>query len=84
VYQPERAANDGSRTAASQPVYSAGSCCIYFARAIGEVYAVRAAKIELDHAPNQERMEVENYTLETTAKPVLTNQLVSCGIPGHD
>jgi hypothetical protein len=55
-----------------------------FAQAIGEVYAERTAKIELDHTPNQEQMAVENYVLAKTAKPVLTDQLVSCAIPGHD
>jgi hypothetical protein len=55
-----------------------------FARAIGEVYVVRVAKIELDHTPNQEQIEVAHYISAKTAKPVLTEQLVSCGIPGHD
>lgn len=55
-----------------------------FAAAIGEVYAVRAAKIELEHSPNQERMEVKGYLSASTAQAKLTDQPVSCGIPGHD
>jgi hypothetical protein len=55
-----------------------------FAHIIGEVYAVRSAKIDLSHSPNQERMEVHGYVSAATARPDLTEQTVSCGIPGHD
>jgi hypothetical protein len=55
-----------------------------FARAIGEVYAVRPAQIALQHAPNQEHMVVEHYVTANTAQPVLSDATVSCGIPGHD
>ena len=55
-----------------------------FATAIGEVFAIRAAKIELEHSKNQERMEVKGFVSAVTAQPDLTDQLVSCGIPGHD
>ncbi len=55
-----------------------------FASVIGEVYAVRAAKIELEHSPNQERMEVKGYVSAATARAAATNLPVSCGIPGHD
>jgi len=55
-----------------------------FAAAIGEVYAVRAARIALEHSPNQERMEVTGFVSAVTAQADLTDQPVSCGIPGHD
>lgn len=55
-----------------------------FASVIGEVYAVRAAKIELEHSRNQERMEVKGYVSAATAQAALTNQPVSCSIPGHE
>ena len=55
-----------------------------FAAAIGEVFAIRAAKIELEHSKNQERMEVVGFVCAATAQPDLTDQPVSCGIPGHD
>jgi hypothetical protein len=48
------------------------------------VFAVRAAKIELEHNKNQERMEVKGFVSAATAQPDLTDQPVSCGIPGHD
>ncbi len=55
-----------------------------FARAIGEVYAVRPAQIELHHAPNQEHIAIEHYITARTARPVLSDETVTCGIPGHD
>src|SRR5579862_8737300 len=55
-----------------------------FAHAIGEVYAVRQAQIELRHAPNQEHITVERYVTARTARPALSDAAVSCGIPGHD
>ncbi len=55
-----------------------------FARGIGEVYAIRTAKITLDHTPKQQRMDVAGWLTAITARPVVTDQPVSCGIPGHD
>jgi hypothetical protein len=55
-----------------------------FAAAIGEVYAVRAAIIDLQHSPNQERMAVKGFISAATAQAKLTDQPVSCGIPGYD
>lgn len=55
-----------------------------FARAIGEVYAVRQAQIELHHVPDQERIVVEHYVTARTARPVSSDAPVSCGISGHD
>ena len=55
-----------------------------FAAVIGEVFAIRAAKIELEHSKNQERMEVIGFVSAVTARADATDQPVSCGIPGHD
>ena len=55
-----------------------------FAALIGEVYAVRAAKIELAHSRGQERMEVKGFVSAATARAAGTDLPVSCGIPGHD
>jgi hypothetical protein len=55
-----------------------------FARAIGEVYAVRQAQIGLHHVPDQERIAVEHYVTAKTARPVSSDAPVSCGISGHD
>jgi hypothetical protein len=63
---------------------SGGGTSKNFASAIGEIYAIRAAKIALEHSSNQERMEVRGFVSAATAQPDLTDQPVSCGIPGHD
>jgi hypothetical protein len=55
-----------------------------FAAVIGEVAAIRPAKIELEHSRNQERMEVKGFVSAATARAATTDQPVSCGIPGHD
>lgn len=55
-----------------------------FANAIGEVHAVRAARIELDHTPNKQKIEAGGYITVLASEPVLSGDAVSCGIPGHD
>jgi hypothetical protein len=55
-----------------------------FAIAIGEVYAVRQAQIELHHVPGKEYITVERYVTARTSRPVLSDEPVACGIPGFD
>jgi hypothetical protein len=55
-----------------------------FANAIGEVHAVRTAHIELDHTPNKQKIEAGGYITVLASEPVLSDEPVSCGIPGHD
>jgi len=55
-----------------------------FAVAIGEVYAVRQARITLDHRRDRERMRAGDFVVARTATPVHSDVAVSCGIPGHD
>ncbi len=55
-----------------------------FAAVIGDVVAIRPAKIKLEHGRNQERMEVKGFVSAATARADATDQPVSCGIPGHD
>lgn len=55
-----------------------------YARAIGDVKAVVTARIELDHAPNAERIEVGHTITVRTRESVPHTEPVSCGIPGHD
>ena len=55
-----------------------------FAKRIGEVYAVRQAKIELDHTPRRWFMRAGDY-VEVRAQEIVPSDLpVTCGIPGHD
>ena len=54
-----------------------------FAAWIAEVYATRPARIELDHTPNAQRIDVPPYLTVKTREPVSQAEGVSCGIPGH-
>jgi len=55
-----------------------------FASAIGEVYAVRPARITLDHTPGGQRMDVGSHVTVDAAETVAGDGPVSCGISGHD
>lgn len=55
-----------------------------FATSITEVYAVRSAKIELDHRPARWFMRAGTFVTVRATVPVLSDLPVSCGIPGHD
>ncbi len=55
-----------------------------FAAAIGEVYAVRPAKIELEHRPRRWLIRASDYVSVRATEPVSSDLPVSCGIPGHD
>lgn len=64
---------------------SAGTARRNFAAAIGEVYAVRPAKIELEHTPGRWFMRASDYVTVRATTPVRSDLgPVSCGIPGHD
>jgi hypothetical protein len=55
-----------------------------FAAGIGEIYAVRPARIALDHTTNRESMQAGKYVTARTKGPAQSDGVVSCGIPGHD
>jgi len=55
-----------------------------FASAIGEVYAIRPARIDFDHAPRRWFMKADEYVLVRATKPVPSDATISCSIPGHD
>lgn len=61
-----------------------GTTLSNFALAIGEVYAVRAARIALRHTPNQESLDVDQHVTARTLRPVVSDEPISCGISGHD
>jgi hypothetical protein len=63
---------------------SAGTALRNFAAAIGEVYAIRPAKIELEHTPRKWFMRASDYVVVRATRPVASDLAVSCGIPGHD
>ena len=55
-----------------------------YAAAIGDVYAIRPARIELDHRPGRWFMKASDYLSVRASVPVSSDLSVSCGIPGHD
>jgi hypothetical protein len=61
-----------------------GSLARSYAANIVEVYAVKSATIELDHARARERIDVPPYLTVRTKEAVPHDYSVSCGIPGHD
>jgi hypothetical protein len=61
-----------------------GTSAHNYARNIVEVYAVKPARIELDHTPGRERLRIGELVDAATARPFVTAEPISCGIPGHD
>ena len=56
-----------------------------YAAAIGHVYSVRPARIDLDHRPDHRSIKAGDYVVVRGGTPVAApNGAVSCGIPGHD
>ncbi len=55
-----------------------------FAAHIVEVHAVRSARIDLDHTPVRERIDVAPYLTVQTREAVAHDFTVTCGIPGHN
>jgi len=55
-----------------------------FANAIDEVHHVRRARIELSHQRGRWGIRVDHYVSVSATHPVETEEVVSCGIPGHD
>ncbi|HEY0777034.1 MAG TPA: DUF1326 domain-containing protein [Gemmatirosa sp.] len=85
LYVDERGDAEQQRALADIFLGRAGGVTLRnYAQVIGEVYAVRPAHIALDHTPNAERIAAGGYLSAHTARPVLTEARISCGIPGHD
>jgi len=61
-----------------------GTAARNYGRAIGEVHAVKPARIELDHTPGRERLTIGESVAAATANRFVTGEPISCGIPGHD
>ena len=55
-----------------------------FASHIGEVYAVRPARIELEHDPAALGIRAGEHVTVSGVEPVLSDETVSCAVPGHD
>jgi hypothetical protein len=55
-----------------------------FGSNIVEVYAVKSARIELDHTSARQKIEVAPFLTVQTREAVGHDFTVTCGIPGHD
>ncbi len=55
-----------------------------YAAAIGHVYAIRPATIELEHRRRKWSIRADHYVSVRATEPVTSELAVSCGIPGHD
>ena len=55
-----------------------------FARHIGDVYAVRPARIDLEHEPDRRRIRAEDNVLVEGFREFGDGARISCAIPGHD
>jgi hypothetical protein len=60
-----------------------GTAHANYAKAIAEVYAVRAATIELDHRRRNWSIRADEYVTVRASEPVDSPQAITCGIPGH-
>jgi len=61
-----------------------GTVAAQYGPAIGDVYAVRSARISLEHVAPRKRIDVEGYITVQAEAVVLGDDRVRCGIPGFD
>lgn len=85
LYIDERA--DRAQGAALESIFlgrTGGSTLENFAGAIDTVHAVRRARIGLTHEPRRKRISVADRVRVLAREPVVSDQLITCGVPGHD
>jgi hypothetical protein len=85
LYVDERAAAEQQRALEDIFLGRAGGTTVKnYAKSIGEVHAIRAARIDLDHTRGKEWLRIGEFVDAATAHPLDLQQPISCGIPGHD
>lgn len=84
LYIDDRA--DAERHRALSEIFLGRAGCpnLAFVADAVDVYAVRPARIRLDHTPGDQRIAAEDYVTVRALAPVETDAPVSCGVPGHD
>jgi hypothetical protein len=85
LYIDDRA--DEAQAAALAPIFlgrAGGTVAAQYGRAIGDVHAVRRARITVEHAAPRKRIDVAGYIVLEAEEPASENGEVTCGIPGHD
>ncbi len=61
-----------------------GTARTNYAAAIGDVHAVRRARIVLSHVPHDKSITVDELVRVRAVDDVRTEEPISCGIPGHE
>jgi hypothetical protein len=61
-----------------------GTVAAQYGRAIGEVHAVRRARITVEHVAGRKRIDVAGYITLEAEQPASEVGEVACGIPGLD
>lgn len=84
LYVDDRADPDEHDVLADVFLGRVGCPNLSFLEKVVDVYAVRPARIRLDHTPGDQRIAVEDYVTVRALEPVDTDDTISCAIPGHD
>ncbi|MGZ4722814.1 MAG: DUF1326 domain-containing protein [Ilumatobacteraceae bacterium] len=85
LYVDERA--DDAQLAALASIFlgrAGGTVAAQYGRAIGEVHAVRRARINVEHVAARKRIDVAGYIIVEAEEPASGPGEVACGIPGLD
>jgi len=85
LYADERA--DGPQTDALAAIFlgrAGGTVASLYGPAIGEVHAVRRARITVEHVAPRKRIDVAGYIVVEAEEPASAPGEVACGIPGLD
>jgi len=85
LYVDERA--DDAQAVALEAIFlgrAGGTAFANYGRFIDEVFAVRRARIEIEHAVKRRRIKAGGWVEVVQRDPVQSEQPVSCGIPGHE
>ena len=85
LYLDDRCSEEQAR--ALERIYlgqAGGDTLNMFARAFGDIIAVRPVRIELDHTPNGEEIRIGAYVSAKTREIVSHDGTISCGIVSYD
>jgi hypothetical protein len=85
LYVDERA--DDDQFAALSAIFlgrAGGTVAAQYGRAIGDVHAVRRARITVEHVAARKRIDVTGYITVEAEEPASEPGEVACGIPGLD
>ena len=85
LYIDDRA--DAPQRAALEDIFlgrAGGTTFANFAQAIGEVYAVRPARITIEHESDRRSIRADGWVEVVEREPVPCAEPITCAIPGHD